>query len=145
VSLTFRLAVSFVVAASVVGVTYVSGGAGAHDSRTLGPGLVTVEVDIDDSRFSIGELSVEAGTTVRFLVRNNDPINHELVVGPPGVHESHSEGTETRHPPVPGEVSVGPGETGVTYYEFEEPSTLMFACHLPRHFEYGMRGFVIVD
>ena len=45
------------------------------------------------------ELVVEAGTEVRFVVRNGDPIGHELIVGPPDVHERHRHGTEAEHEP----------------------------------------------
>src|SRR5690606_25135196 len=47
----------------------------------LGPGLVTVEVGIEHSRFSSDRLVVRQGTVVRFVVANGDPIAHELVVG----------------------------------------------------------------
>jgi uncharacterized cupredoxin-like copper-binding protein len=49
------------------------------------------------------------------------------------------------HPPVPGEVSVGPGEIGETFYRFDKPGRYLFACHLPGHFAFGMKGWVIVD
>lgn len=110
----------------------------------LGPGLVTVEVDIDHSRFSLDQLTVEAGTVVRFVVRNGDPIAHELVVGDEDVHARHSQGDEPLHPPVPGEVSLGPGETGLTVYDFASPGEVVFACHLPGHVAYGMVGHVTV-
>ncbi|MPY96114.1 MAG: hypothetical protein GEV08_24545, partial [Acidimicrobiia bacterium] len=110
----------------------------------LGPGLVTVEVGVEHSRFSLDDLTVRAGTVVRFVLRNGDPIAHELVVGDEDVHARHSVGTEAAHPPVPGEVAVGPGETGLTVYDFAEPTTLVFACHLPGHVAYGMVGEVAV-
>lgn len=110
----------------------------------LGPGLVTVEIDVEHSRFSVDDLTVARGTTVRFVVANGDPINHELVVGDADVHARHTNGTELVHPPVPGEVSVGPGERGVTFYEFDEVGTFDFVCHLPRHAEFGMVGQVHV-
>ena len=47
-------------------------------------------------------LTVRRGTLVRFVVRNHDPIRHELIVGPPEVHARHASGHEAVHPPVPG-------------------------------------------
>ena len=58
---------------------------------------------------------------MRFVVRNADPINHELIVGPPEVHARHSQGTEAFHPPVPGEVSIPALEQAVTTYTFDTP------------------------
>ena len=110
----------------------------------LGPGEVSVELGIEHSRFSFDRLQVRPGTTVRFQVRNTDPIAHELIIGDEEDHNRHATGTEAFHPPVPGEVSVGPHETGLTTYTFDEPGTVVFACHLPGHLSYGMQGAVVV-
>ena len=55
---------------------------------------MTVVVDVEHSRFIPSTCVVEVGTEVRFVVRNDDPINHELIVGPPDVHARHRNGTE---------------------------------------------------
>lgn len=112
--------------------------------EVLGPGVVTVEMDLRHSRFEPAELRVRAGTVVRFEVANRDPIHHELIVGPPQVHAAHAEGADHLHPPVPGELSLGPLEDGMTFYEFDEPGTVRMACHLPGHADYGMAGRIEV-
>ncbi|HXH58626.1 plastocyanin/azurin family copper-binding protein [Iamia sp.] len=137
-------------AALVVGGAVTGGGyavAAADDEAAepvRGPGTTTVTVTIRDSRFSPEVIRVWEGTQVRFVVRNRDPLNHELVVGPDAVHLRHTDGTEAAHPPVPGEVSLGPGQTGATVYDFDEPGTVRMVCHLPRHEDYGMVGAVEV-
>ena len=110
----------------------------------LGPGVVRVEVGIDHSRFDLRPLRVQEGTLVVFVVQNDDPIDHELVVGDDEVHQRHAIGTERRHPPVPGEVSVAPGDRAMTFYEFDEAGTIVYACHLPGHVAYGMQGTIEV-
>ncbi len=110
----------------------------------LGPGVVTVVIDIQHSRFLPSSLRVVEGTEVRFVLSNDDPISHELIVGPPDVHDRHRTGTEATHPPKPGEISLAPDEQGVTVYVFDEPGVLEMACHLPGHYTYGMRGEVEV-
>ena len=139
-------ALAAVIGATVVALGYgVAGaGAGASNPPARGPGLVTVTVDIHYSRFGLRELHVRAGTLVRFVIHNADPINHEFVVGGPAVHAAHTHGTEITHPPVPGEVSVGPGERGVTTYRFDRPGRVVYACHLPGHLAYGMVGEITV-
>lgn len=117
----------------------------AETPKVLGPGLVTVNVGVHYSKFSISTLRVRAGTTVRFVIRNQDPIHHEFIVGDTQVHARHERGRGSVHPPVPGEVSVDPGEIGETFYQFTTPGRFLFACHLPGHFAYGMSGWVIVD
>jgi len=126
-----------------------TGYAVADDGRSpqaepLGPGTVTVVIDIDYSRFEPSSLRVVAGTTVRFVVSNHDPISHEFIVGPPEVHRRHEHGNEPKHDPKPGEVSLGPDEQAVTSYLFDTPGVIEMACHLPGHYAYGMHGEIEV-
>ena len=140
------LVASVVSAAAVTGIGYAVAAAGADDPAVpaIGPGDVTVELQAEYSLFETTEIAVLKGTRARFVLDNQDPINHELIVGPPEVHARHATGTEAKHPSVPGEVSVGPNEVGVTTYRFDEPGTFEFACHLPGHYEHGMHGVIEV-
>jgi uncharacterized cupredoxin-like copper-binding protein len=113
-------------------------------SSVLGPGSVTVKIRIDRSSFSPNRINVRQHTLVRFVLVNHDPIGHEFIIGGPDVHARHENGSEATHPPVPGEVSIPPGETAATTYELHEPGVVEFACHLPGHFQYGMVGSVVV-
>jgi len=110
-----------------------------------GPSERTVEVSVHHSRFSVDELRVRPGETVRFVLRNTDPIPHELIVGDQSVQDVHEKGTEAHHADRPGEVSVAPGGTGVTTYRFGPTGgRVLFGCHLPGHWAYGMQGTIIV-
>ncbi len=135
-----------VAAATAVGGYAMNAGAHAEGApAALGPGLVTVDIGIHYSKFSLSTLHVRTGTVVRFLIHNDDPIHHEFIVGDAAVHARHEQGKEATHPPVPGEVSVAPTDVGETFYRFDRPGRLLFACHLPGHLAYGMRGWVVVD
>jgi uncharacterized cupredoxin-like copper-binding protein len=138
------VAVVLAVATAVFGYA-IDDPAGADANPPQGPGLVTVDLGVKYSVFSFDELRVRPGTTVEFRVRNDDPIFHEFIVGDRGVHDKHRFGSEQAHPPVPGEVSVKPNDVGVTFFRFDQPGRYEFACHLPGHYEYGMKGFVIVE
>jgi len=116
----------------------------ADHVEPVGPGLVTIELDMRYSRFDQNELHVYEGTLVRFVVHNSDPIHHELIVGPQAVHDKHEHGHDKSHPPVPGEVGVNAGDTGLTMYRFDEVGSVLYACHAPGHFQYGMTGQVVV-
>ncbi len=145
-NLLVRGVIAVVVAVAVgMGGYAVADSSRADASTALGPGLVTVTVDIHYSKFSISTLHVHRGTTVRFLVRNHDPIAHEFIVGDKQVHLRHQLGSEKSHPPVPGEVSVGAADVGETFYSFDQTGPFEFACHLPGHLAFGMKGWVIVD
>jgi uncharacterized cupredoxin-like copper-binding protein len=105
----------------------------------------TVELTVHHTRFSVDELHVRPGETVRFVVRNTDPIPHELIVGDQGLQDIHEVGTESHHGDRAGEVSVAPGATAVTTYRFGPAGgRLLFGCHLPGHWAYGMQGTITV-
>jgi uncharacterized cupredoxin-like copper-binding protein len=104
----------------------------------------TVAVNIHHSRFAPAEYVFEAGDTVRFVIHNGDPIDHEFILGNEAVQRRHENGTEKAHGAIPGEVSVPAGETRTTTYTFAEPGTLIIGCHLPRHYAFGMRAAVEV-
>ena len=108
------------------------------------PGVRTVVLTVRHSRFSEAHLEVRRGETVRFVVRNADPIDHELIVGPLPVQQRHERGGEAWHPPVPGEVSVPLLGRASTTYTFSDRGTVLFGCHLPGHWDYGMQGAISV-
>jgi uncharacterized cupredoxin-like copper-binding protein len=139
------LIVPAVVASVVTGGAYAFMQATAPEPPTpLGPGEVTVELGVEHSLFTTEEIRVYEGTRVRFVLDNDDPINHELVMGDASVHARHAAGMEAKHAPIPGEVSVSPNDRAVTTFRFDEPGTVEFACHLPGHYEYGMHGTIEV-
>lgn len=109
----------------------------------------TVELTVHYSKFSATELRARPGTTVRFVVHNLDPIAHELIVGDEGVQERHELGTEPWHEERPGEVSVPARATRTTTFTFPASGVsgagpVQFGCHLPGHWNYGMRGVITV-
>lgn len=123
-----------------------SAGAGSTGiaAGVLGPGPVTVRIDVEHSHFEVAPIRVRPHTEVRFVVVNHDPIGHELIVGGPDVQARHAHGHEAYHPPVPGEVSVPADGRASTTYVFHAPGPVEYACHLPGHYEYGMHGLVHV-
>ncbi len=133
--------------ATTAAVTLVAGGCAAGATGSSRPREAqerTVILDVRHSRFSPDEIRVRPGTTVRFVVRNTDPIAHELIVGDEGVQDRHERGTEAHHGDVPGEVSVAAGGTATTTYTFSRAGRVLLGCHLPGHWDYGMRGVVEV-
>ena len=105
-----------------------------------------VVLTVNRSRFEPPVVRVRRGTTVRFVVHNTDPIDHELVVGPRAVQDQHEHGTEaSHHGDVAGQMSLPAGTVAVTTYRFGSAGQVPFACHLPGHWAYGMSGVVTVS
>jgi len=111
---------------------------------TGGGGLRTVEVEMHFSSFDPSRIVVAPGGTVRFVLTNTDPIDHEFILGDLQVQRIHERGTEAHHGIKPGEVTVPAGKTVETTVTFtSEPGRLLFGCHSPGHWDYGMRGVVV--
>jgi uncharacterized cupredoxin-like copper-binding protein len=106
----------------------------------------TVNVTIHFSGFDLPSLQVAPGETVRFVVTNEDPIDHEFLVGDAEMQRVHENGTEPSHGARPGEISVPAGQTVETTFTF--PNRLApgweFACHLPGHYDFGMHGSITI-
>lgn len=118
---------------------------------SAGRAIERVTIRIDHSRFAPGTIEVQEGQKVEFTIVNADPIDHEFIVGDESVQEAHELGDEKHHGSIPTEISVPAGSTRATVIEFTSGSDLvvadplLFGCHLPRHYDYGMRGVIQVD
>ncbi len=111
-----------------------------------GSGLSTkATIAIHYSRFEPGAVTVPAGVPVTITLRNDDPIEHEWIVGTEQVHEAHRVGTEPVHTSRPTEVTVPALSTRVTTVTLDEPGEFAYICHLPGHEAYGMVGTLRVE
>lgn len=97
-------------------------------------------ISIHFSRFVPEEIEVPARVPVTITLQNDDPIEHEWIVGAADVHERHRTGTEPYHDQVPTEVTVPALESRTTTITFDQPGEYLYVCHLPGHEEYGMVG-----
>jgi uncharacterized cupredoxin-like copper-binding protein len=104
----------------------------------------SLTIDIHYSRFQPSVITVPRGVPVTIVLRNDDPIDHEWIVGTPEVHARHRTGTEPAHDARPTEISIPAGTARTTVVTFGEAGTLQYVCHLPGHEQYGMVGLVRV-
>ncbi len=117
---------------------------GTAGGPTAGATPRTVQVTIRHSKFVPARFTARRGETVRFVLTNTDPIDHEFILGDEAVQRRHELGTEAAHGAVPGEVSVPPGQVAETTYTFSHAGVARIGCHAPGHYAYGMRGWVLV-
>jgi len=132
--------------ALVGGIALSLGLAGIAAAWTHAPGLapVDVEIPIHYSHYGQSLVTVPAGVAVTIVLRNDDPIDHEWIVGDAAVHERHRTGTEPVHASRPTEVTIPAGTTRATTITFQTPGTYLYICHLPGHEAYGMVGTLVV-
>ena len=102
-----------------------------------------VGIRIHYSRFEPNQIEVPAGVPITFTLVNDDPIDHEWLIGDSNFHNRHRTGKEPVHGDRPDEVSLPPLSTRQTTLTFA-PGTYTFICHFPGHEAYGMVG-VLVD
>lgn len=127
-----RVAVAVTVAA-----TLAACGGGAREPRT-------VTIRMRHSRFSPDRVTARAGETIRFALRNDDPIAHEFVLGTEAEQRRHEAGRQPTHDGLPGQASLQAGERDEVVWTFERTGALLFGCHRPGHYAYGMVGTVRV-
>jgi len=104
----------------------------------------TIHIEMADTmRFTPSELAVKRGATVKFVVRNNGKVMHEMVIGSMDELKQHAElmkkfpGMEHDEPHM---AHVAPGKTEALVWQFTKAGTFYFGCLEPGHFESGMLG-----
>jgi uncharacterized cupredoxin-like copper-binding protein len=108
------------------------------------PGTQAIRIDVRYSRFLPAVVSVRAGQTVRFEIANLDPVAHEFVLGTPAEQLAHERARAASHDGVPGQATLGVGESKAVTWTFTRPGTLVYACHRAGHYAFGMAGTVRV-
>ena len=113
-----------------------------------------VEVDMEDIAFSVEELEFAVGERVRFDFVNVGQAPHEALIGDLHVQEEHeqemTEGADHDEAPDEGDedelttISLEPGESGSFVHEFSEAGELWMGCHVPGHWDAGMRTRITV-
>ncbi|MEP7004009.1 MAG: cupredoxin domain-containing protein [Chloroflexota bacterium] len=102
-----------------------------------------IDVGIHYSHYSTTLVNVPAGVPVTFTIHNDDPIDHEWLLGDLAMHERHRTGTEPVHAARPDEVTIPALSSRTTTLIFPVAVTLTYMCHLPGHEAYGMVGTLL--
>jgi uncharacterized cupredoxin-like copper-binding protein len=109
----------------------------------------TVQIDARDIAFSVKQIRVHPGETVRFVVRNLGRQRHEFVIASHAEHLEHRAMMRAMPEMKMGDeanaVELEPGETKELVWKFGKDADVEFACDLPGHAEAGMRGSIIVE
>ncbi len=108
----------------------------------------TVRVGMADTmRFDPAELMIKRGEIVRFVVRNDGKVLHEMVIGTMKQLKTHAE-LMKKHPGMehdePYMAHVDPGREQSITWQFTKAGEFYYGCLIPGHFEAGMIGKIIV-
>ena len=135
-----------VLVAAAAGALLAGGLAWTMESKAP-PGPPTITITAHHSRYEPDRVKVNPGETVRFVIHNADPIDHEFIIGPPETHAIHERGTPHFHTgAVQGEVTVPAGMTVETTWTFGPSGSppVEYGCHLAGHWAYGMHGKALI-
>ena len=116
--------------------------------QLVGPGAPTigtkadpriVHVDMTDAlRFVPDQIAVTTGETIRFILTNSGTVEHEFQVGPADkVAADEHDGVI-----VVEKDKLDAGSTTAVDYTFTGTGAYAFACHMPAHYEAGMKGTI---
>ena len=127
----------------------------------------TVEIVMRDIAFEPETVTVKAGETIRFVLKNEGQLLHEFNIGTAAMHAEHQKemaemldhgmitptGMDHKmmamdhgsgHAPMrhddPNTALVEPGKTAELVWTFTRDMELEFACNIPGHYEAGMVG-----
>jgi uncharacterized cupredoxin-like copper-binding protein len=113
-------------------------------------GKVSRAIDVsmtDDMRFNPGTIEVRRGETIRFRVRNDGKLLHELVIGTRQELDEHA-AMMLKFPNMehddPWMVHVDPGKADDLVWHFNRAGDFEFACLIAGHYQAGMTGRIRV-
>jgi uncharacterized cupredoxin-like copper-binding protein len=109
----------------------------------------TIEIAMsDEMRFSPSTIEVKQGETLRFLLRNNGKVLHEMVIGTArtlGEHAALMQKFPGMEHDEPHMAHVAPGRKGQLVWKFNRAGEFDFACLIPGHYQAGMVGKIKVS
>jgi uncharacterized cupredoxin-like copper-binding protein len=108
----------------------------------------TIEVGMDDTmHFTPGHVVLKRGETVKFVVRNDGKIMHEMVIGTMKELKEHAE-LMRKFPNMehdePYMAHVAPGKKDELVWQFTRAGEFFYACLIPGHLEAGMIAKITV-
>ena len=108
----------------------------------------TIRIAMTDTmRFTPDRLEIRQGEVVRFVVRNNGRMLHEMVIGTKPELDAHAAlmlkfpGMEHDEPYM---AHVPPGKTAEMVWQFNRAGEFDFACLIAGHYQAGMVGKIKV-
>lgn len=108
----------------------------------------TIQIGMDDTmHFTPGDVVLKKGDTIKFVVRNDGRIMHEMVIGTMKELKEHAE-LMRKFPNMehdePYMAHVAPGKNGELVWQFTRAGEFFYACLIPGHLEAGMIAKITV-
>ena len=115
---------------------------GGSNTSTTPSGPQEVQVTLSEYKITSSMTTFTPGTPYHFVVTNQGKVAHEFMIMPMGMNMSGMSMDDMHRAALYMVDNVNPGETKTFDYTFPSSpggQSLEFACHLPGHYEAGMR------
>lgn len=129
----------------------------AAEAATKNPAPLVVKIEAGPVRYAPRVITVTAGRPVILRITNSSNVDHEALLGDEKAQNAHAKemkdtaampGMKHANPSLtkPGEgfVEIAPKKTAEIKTTFSKVGRTIIGCHLPGHYEGGMRLTVIV-
>jgi uncharacterized cupredoxin-like copper-binding protein len=124
-----------------------------HPAPDATPDRVIKINALDSMSYDPANVSIEAGSTVKFVVTNKGEIAHAWAIDTVEEQLEHEEGMDnvdmdkmmTHMDGEPNGFVLKPGETKSLIWTFTKGGDIQYACHLPGHYGAGMHGAVKIN
>ena len=118
-----------------------------------------MKIDAGPVRYEPRVITVTVGQPVTFKISNTSTVDHEALLGDEKAQNAHAKemkamagmeghhsdlGTKLKGKPGQGFVEIAPKKTAEITTTFAKVGRTILGCHLPGHYEGGMRLTVIV-
>jgi uncharacterized cupredoxin-like copper-binding protein len=111
-----------------------------------------VELSMVGMHFIPDRIEVKAGELVAFVVTNPNDVAHEVYIGTEAdqmahhaMHMAVASADQAEIPHGGYGIFLAPHDTGVVSYRFDTVGEIILGCHLPGHWEAGMKAIVTVE
>ena len=110
----------------------------------------TIAITMRELSFDPSSVAVKRGETIRFVVVNASPIDHDFTIGDAKTEAEHrGEMAEMiamgmTHGDEANAIMLKPGQRKELVWKFSKPGKLEFDCNIPGHSESGMKGTIDV-
>ena len=100
----------------------------------------TVNISMQDIKFKPDAITVKAGTTVKFVFKNDGDLEHQAAFGDEAVQQAVESGKQSLEG-----VSASPNQTKTYTRRFDTPGSLLIGCHVAGHYAAGMKVRITIS
>ena len=128
-----------------------SGAAATSPVASSSATAIRIEVTLSDAlKIEPAVMTVPAGASVTFVVRNTGTVLHEFTLGDEAEQTAHEQemmasGGMSMPKDEPMAIGVQPGTTKELTVTFDKPGGMLAGCHVAGHYAAGMKATITVE